>query len=481
MKSSALMLKGGVNLGTGQIINQVCSFVKSVILANLLTKADYGIASVFALALAILEMTNNLSASTLIVQSKEGDDPKFQNTAHFLLLTRGVVNSLILFLIARPVASLFGITDVAWAFRLIALVPLIRGFYHLDLDRFQRQMRFGPLVTAGLVSTIAGTIAALVFGLWLRSYVAMIGVTLVQTVFLIGASHVLAQRSYKFEWNRSFTRKMFHFGWPLMINGFLMYVIFEGDRVAIGTAKQLFGGTGYSMSDLGTYSVAFALSMAAATPIVSVASSLFLPMLSKAQDHRPEFNRIYHLCTGMLYFAAGTVASLIIINGEWIIRLLYKSKYDDAVVYLGWLSCMWALRILRSGPTMAAMAHADSKNAMISNIVRNIALIGVIVAAATGAPVIWIAISGFIGELAALVVCLWRLQKVHSISSKVCIKPGIAAGGSMILAYMMLATGIGKYGMIGSLFMSALLMAVFIYRMHALYPQYRAELGRIAI
>jgi len=406
MKSAKSLIKGGISLTVGQIGNQACSFIKSVILARLLTESDYGIAAVFALALSILEMTSNLAINTLIVQSREGDNPNFQDTAHSMQLSRGLISAAVLLVIARPIAIVFGIPHATWAFRLLALVPLIRGFYHLDLYRFQRQLKFEPFVGVQIGANVAGTAAALISGLWLQNYAAMIAVILVQAVVTLAASQILAIRKYQLSWHREYVRLVVSFGWPLMINGFLMYLILQGDQFAIGTAKQLFSRSTYSMKDLGIYSVAFSLTMTLASPIVSIASSLFLPLLSRVQEMREEFIKQYNLCTGVLYCIGGILVSIFVLNGGWIVTMIYGAKYRPASAYIAWLSCMWALRILRAGPTIAAMACGDSKNAMISNLLRSLSLIGVVAAAAIGAPIVWIPISGLAGEFVAFIACV---------------------------------------------------------------------------
>jgi O-antigen/teichoic acid export membrane protein len=45
MTTRLSLLKGGLHLSTGQVISQAGSFVKSLIIARLISPADYGIAA----------------------------------------------------------------------------------------------------------------------------------------------------------------------------------------------------------------------------------------------------------------------------------------------------------------------------------------------------------------------------------------------------------------------------------------------------
>ncbi|MGD1082666.1 MAG: oligosaccharide flippase family protein [Candidatus Sulfotelmatobacter sp.] len=447
MTTRLSFLKGGLHLGTGQAISQASSFVKSLIVARLISPADFGIAAIFAMTFSLMEMISNLSAQMLLVQAEDGDNPRFENTAHFIHAARGLMNATLIFVLAGPVSHLFGAPQAKLAFECLALVPFIRGFYHLDINRFQRHMRFGPFVLVDAGSSLLVTLIALPLAFWLRNYWAMLWLLVAQSVCYLVGSHLLAERRYDWAWDRFFTRRMFHFGWPLLINGVLLYGIFEGDRFVIGSAHRLFPMSAYTLADLGVYSVAFALAQAPAMIIGNVCSSLFLPLLSRAQGSRSQFERRYLACTQIVSLMAAVVAISFIVAGGKLVTLVYGQRYSAAGLYIGWLGAMWALRILRGAPTLAAMAYADTRNAMVSNLARSSALIGILLVAATGRSLVWIAVCGFLGELLALVVCVWRLQIRHGVPAKLCHSPfAVFFAGAGVSALIVVA-GIGKMGL----------------------------------
>src|SRR5664280_1016720 len=100
MADTSKILKGGLSLSAGQVASQACSFLRSVILGRLISPTNFGIAATFAMTFWLLDMISNLAADTLLIQSKEGDDQRFENTAHLWQAGRGVVNALVLFAVA---------------------------------------------------------------------------------------------------------------------------------------------------------------------------------------------------------------------------------------------------------------------------------------------------------------------------------------------------------------------------------------------
>jgi O-antigen/teichoic acid export membrane protein len=246
-------------------------------------------------------------------------------------------------------------------------------------------------------------------------------------IWVIG-SHIVAERRYRWALEKSTISLMLTFGWPLLINGLLMFGIFQGDLFLIGASNRLFGRAIYSLSDLGIYSVAFSLVFAPTMFIANVCGNLFLPLLSRVQESEGSFERRYYFVCQTIALAGGLFSIPLIISGEWIIRAIYGTKYTSTGSVVAWLAAMQALRIIRIGPTLAAMAKGDTKNAMYSNIVRSVAFVGAVMTAAYGGSLSFIAASGFMGEVLAMGYCVGRLKTIHQIPMVVCLKPSAMAG-----------------------------------------------------
>src|SRR5438309_2380058 len=327
MTTKGSFFNGGLKLGTGQVVSQASSFAKSLIIARLITPSDFGIAAIFVMFFFLLEMISNLSSQMLLVQAEDGNDSHFENTAHFVNAGRGVVNAALIFVLAGPVSRLFGAPQAKLAFQCLALVPLIRGFYHLDMNRIQREMRFGPSVLVDAGSSVLVTLLALPLAYFLRNYWVVLWLLIAQSISYLIGSHLFAERRYGWMWTRSYMRRIFHFGWPLLVNGICLYGIFEGDRFVIGSAHRLFAKNSYTLSDLGVYSVAFALAQVPTMIVANVCASLFLPLLSRAQASRAQFERHYVACVQIVSFMAANVAIGFIVAGGKVVPLVYGRRY----------------------------------------------------------------------------------------------------------------------------------------------------------
>jgi O-antigen/teichoic acid export membrane protein len=472
MDTKKSFLGGALKLGGGQAVNQACSFVRNVVLARLISPENFGIAATFAMTFSLMEMASNVSVPTLLVQAPDGDEELFESTGHQLLVWRGFLNSFLLLLLAAPLSTLFGVPQARWAFYCVAAIPLLRGFVHLDLSRFQRHMRFTPQVLVDTISSLLVTLLAWPLAAWLRDYSAMLWLILLQAALYTIGSWLVAERRYRWAWDRNYLRRYMSFGWPLLVNGLLMYGILQGDRFIIGASRRLFAHSVYTLADLGIYSVAFAVTMAPSSLFVSVATALFLPLLSRSQDSRHQFDRRYAACSQLASSCGLLIAVPSILMGPFVVPWIYGQRYEAAGALVGWLGAMWGIRMFRASPTLAAMAVGDTRNSMIANIFRSTAIVGMLVVAGSGWSLSWIAICSLAGEMLGTAACIWRLSFKQRIRSTLALAP------FTVFVCGTLSAGLAQTVPMGAISATVLILVIFIGcagAMLMMFPEFRCN------
>jgi len=170
-----------------------------------------------------------------------------------------------------------------------------------------------------------------------------------------------------------------------------------------------------------------------------------------------------------------------IVAGGKAVPLIYGPRYAGAGVFIGWLSAMWAVRIVRVAPVLAAMAYGDTRNSMISNLTRLSALFGILVVVSTGHSMVWIAICGFLGELLALTVCVWQLQIRHCVPGTLCFKPYAAFFAGASISGVVAAAGIIKVALMPTLLIASGLGLVQIFAMIWIFSRLREEMNTLLL
>lgn len=472
-------IKGTLLLGGGRMIDRSLQFLRNIIVARLVSPEDFGIAALFVMTVSFLEMFSNLAIDTILVQSPNGEKLHFQQTSQLMTAVRGLGIALILLLFAGPVARLFDIPAATWAFRLLALVPLIRGLAHQDMSRFQRQLNFKPILVTDIASQFISVSLAWPLAAWLGDYSAILYLVLVQTLARTAISHFMAERSYTWGWEPIHAREMLSFGWPLLINGILLFLIMQGDRFIIGAADNLFARETYSKAQLGFYSAAFVLSSAITEAITSIVTPVLLPLLSRAQDLEAQFHKRCRFCIQSVVFILNPLGIFFILIGGWFLVIVYGKQYLAAAPLMAWLGATSSIHLLRVASTTIALSKGNSPNPTISNIFRAFSFILAFIFAAFGAELVWIAASGLAGELLAIGVSIGLLRYRLAIPLQYFLKPLIISFTSLLLAALLWNAGLDHAGTLNAFLAAAALSVCMTALFFWFFPDFRKEISVI--
>ena len=402
-------------LASGGAASQVIGLARNVVLARLLSPEDYGMAAALLVALSFVQMATGTNVGLLIVRHPLGDEPQFQRSAHFFQLMRGFINAVTLYLLAPYLAAIFSRPDATWAFRAISIVPAIVGLQHLDARRLTRQLRFGPQVGIEVLSALAALTAATVAALWFGDYRAAVSSMIAQCVVSALVSQIAAVRTYRIEANRQYFREILEFGWPLILNGFVLFVLSSGDRLLIGAAQSILGPSAYTLADLGIYAAAATLATAPMLAISKVINGIGMPVLaraSRANSVRVHYEKLIQITA----FVGCAISVPTILLADEILELVYGTPYVEGAMVLRVLSTSHVIWAFRSTSNTLALSLGDSKTPLIVNMCRMVSLVVAFIGMFMGFGITAIAVGALLGELVGLSTSIARLRRVHAVA-----------------------------------------------------------------
>jgi O-antigen/teichoic acid export membrane protein len=396
------VLSGGAKLFGGQILTQLIAFLRNFIVARLLIPEDFGVASTFAVTITALEMLSDFSMEKILVRDKDGDREDFQATVTTLNLLRNVILAAIVFFAAPWIADLFKVPEATRAYQLLALVPLVRGLVHMDLYRVQRRMEFMPEILSNIISQVLGLLLTAILLYFSRDYISVLWGVVVQSLVLVVVTHILAERRFKLGFDMKYVWVVFIFGWPLMVNGIVLMLSTQADRVLVGA--QL------GMAQLAQYTIAVLLVSVPGTMLYRVVSTVALPWLSEVQDEREDFQYRYDLFGHFISMISVMVFVPIIMIGSDVIEFVFGQGYMSVFTLVGWLSFSMALRFMRARMVNAFLAVGNTKDLMLSETARIFGIVFALIALMLGYQILSVAIAMFCGEVIAFWVCVIRLR-----------------------------------------------------------------------
>lgn len=413
-------------MSVARTVEQIAIFVRNLILANALGAENQGVAATFAIAMTFFEMLSDFAVSRLLIQADDGDDPRLQRSAHAFEVGRGLLSGLILFAAAAPIASFFKASEAVWAFQLIALVPFIKGLEHLDIHRIKRALRFSRYLWYTLVPQLVMTAIAYPLARATGDYSAWAYLLLVQAVAGTLVSHLLAERPYRIGMHREHARRIFAFGTPLMINGFVYFAVLNGDRTAVAR--------NYTKEELGIYANVLMLTMMAGRFTMSIVSPLVLPVLSQVKNDPVRFERRCRRLSQLSAASVSFVALGFILAGPSLLEVLYIEEYWPGAAFIGLLGVAASIRSMRVLTNGAQMARADNMAVLYSNMVRLIGVGLAFWAASRGMSLVVIAWCAVIGETLAMIASAWLLQTRQALSAIVMLGPPVAVVAAAVVA-----------------------------------------------
>ncbi|MEA3213064.1 MAG: hypothetical protein QOE70_6121 [Chthoniobacter sp.] len=403
MLETKKLLRGSVVITLARVGGYGLSFARNIILARLISKSDFGLAVMFGTTVTLLEVAGRMSFGQQLVQAKDGATRAFQATAHAFQFALALIGTLLLLGASYPVAFALKVPHLAWAFAALAVIPLARGFEHLDNYRQQRELNYFPAALCEVIPHVVITVAAWPLAVWLNDFRAIVWIMISKAVAGIVVSHLVAEQPYQWAWQRDLVKRLWTFGWPLLLTNILIFTNQQADQLLVGTF--------ISLEALAPYALAFSLVSIPWFIFAQMGSSLMLPVLARAQDDVERFRRHHRLCVQYAAVGAVVLTLPLIISGEQLVGLAYGSKYSGTGLLVAFLGAAAAVRFLRFAPAVAAMARGDTVNQLYSNLWRGVGLPLALAAALAGGGVALVATCAAVGEVVAGFISVQRLAQ----------------------------------------------------------------------
>lgn len=393
-----LLLHGG---------SEVLVLVRNVILARCLGVEEFGLLTMLALSLRLVEMLTDFSVERLLISSRHAASIGFQASVHGFSLARGGVVGVLLAICAPTLAVFFAQPELALVIAFCGLAPVLKGFAHSDAKLRQRDMDFRSAAWVELNShivAITACFAVLLFraDVWVGA-AGILGHAIGQLV----VSHRAAVRKYYVRFSRRHFKEIAVFGWPLAVNGLLMFAILQGDKLVVAASV--------TVEELATFSVAMQLALLPALMLNRIANSVLLPLLSK-QRQQCNSNVVAQEAMHVLTLVGALLAISTILCLNSAIQVIYGADFLVAQGLVVAIALCQLFRAARVVPAVAAVAAGRSSIPLKVNCVRLSGLALAIAAASFDGDLVLIATAGAIGEFFALAIAVYYLSQLSELS-----------------------------------------------------------------
>ena len=190
-------------------------------------------------------------------------------------------------------------------------------------------------------------------------WVLVVGALLSSAIKMAGSHYVGWHQRNRLRWDKDAARALFDFGKWIFFSTILAFLVGQADRLIFGKLVPL--------QELGVYSIAAMLSMAATLLTNKIGTSVVFPAFSRALEDRAAFPSVYTRSKRSLIALGGFIVVVLVSSGVPLVEVLYDERYADAGLFLQILALGAWFGVLEVPPGCAVLARGKPRWLAVAN------------------------------------------------------------------------------------------------------------------
>ena len=305
--------------------SQGVQFVVSVLLARLLSPAEYGIVAIVLIFTTIANVLVQNGFSSALIQKQNADDLDFSSVLIFNVFL-SILIYILLFFISPIIAEIYNRPELINILRVMGIIIIPGSIISVQNSYVARNMKFKMLFIATfLASIISGGISVFMaingMKVWALAFQQRVYYFALLIILGIGIKY-LPKLSFSMERLKT----MFAFGSKLLIASLIDTIFTNIHGLIIGKA--------YSEEMLGAFNRGEQFPKLVVTNLSSAIQSVLLPVMSKKQDSKAEIKKILQSSIKLSTFVVAPMMCGLAAVSDNLILLLLGEKWSFSIPFL---------------------------------------------------------------------------------------------------------------------------------------------------
>lgn len=303
---------------------QFINFGIQIILARLLSPAEFGLIGMISIFIAVGNSLIDSGMASSLIRTKDADEKDY-STVFWMNLIVSCLIYIILFFTAPFIADFYNQPLLQNIIRIYTISFIIRAFVSVQTTILTKEMKFKTQMFMQIPSIIVGGLVGLLlaykgFGVW-----SIVWMNLTQTS-LFTAQHWLKTQWYpQFLIDRDRLKQHLGYGYKLTMSGLLDTFFNNIYNVIIGKL--------FSPVQLGYYTRAQTLQMFPITNIATALNKVTFPMFAKIQDDNDRLRRAYQKLMQQVIFLIAPLMLFLMVIATPLFAVVLTDKWLPAVPY----------------------------------------------------------------------------------------------------------------------------------------------------
>ncbi|MXP41362.1 oligosaccharide flippase family protein [Altererythrobacter soli] len=325
------IIRGSLSLAGARIAVSLGNALGILVLARILTPADFGIVAISTALISIVMAVTEASLQPALIQSRN-PTPDHVDTVWSMSLIRAGLIFAIFLASAWPLAALYGDQRLVGVLIVSGVTGAFMEFYNPHITLATRTFDFRPLVTFQILQKFGGLALAIGLALWFRSFWAIIVGNAVGTLAASLASYLIAP--YRPRWSLSRVGEIWGFSRWMFLNQLCETLNWRFDQLIIGLTV--------TRAQLGFYSVADSLAVIPSRELSAPISSAIFPGLANIAEKPERLRGSFRRAQSAIAMITVPAAVGLALVAEPAVTLLLGEKWLAATVFVQILSITYA-------------------------------------------------------------------------------------------------------------------------------------------
>ncbi len=335
-----------------KILQRGVALVFSVILARLLSPAEFGIVAIARMVITYANNFTNFGFNTALVQ-KDRIQSSHVNSVFTFNLTVSVILALLTAGFADKLAVFFNNPQVGPVLRWMSFYYIITTFYYIPVAILKRDIRYKTISVVEFVQGVLTSIFAIILALNHFSYWSIVIPALIMPVFSLAIYMRKTRWVPHLMFKHEVMKEIYSFGFWNFIRNQLNLLVAKVDYFVI--AKYL------NVASLGIYEKAFEFTNRTLSGVTKPISSIYFSTFSRLQNDKAALKKV--LFQGISILATVTYPLLfgIIVVAPYFVYALLGERWALSIIPMQILAAAGLFRVLLGIMTSANVAIGEYK------------------------------------------------------------------------------------------------------------------------
>ena len=384
----AKTVKAMGHLGLGGALGKVVSLASTLVMARLLSPADYGLMAMAMTLVSFVGFFNEVGIGAAIVQKKELGQAEVNGCFAFAIIA-SIVLFILTVLLSGPAASFFGNPKLQPMIAVLASAFIFGAVGTVPLAFLRKEMNFKAVAGINVMAIFVQAIMSLVLawrgmGAWALVW-SFIAASVAQSLSAFWLSSWRPRGAF----GMRAAYGIVMYGLHVTTTRIFWYMYSNADKVIIG---KVLGDRA-----LGIYDMAFSLATLPTSQITTLATNVASPLFAKLQSDLTQLRAfILHITRGVAYVTYPALIGMLVCSRE-LIAVLLGDKWLGMLVPFGALCVMGLIKSVDPLLSQVLIATGNARKLSGYTLMCGIAMTVAVVGGATldglrGVSLVWMVV-----------------------------------------------------------------------------------------